>query len=56
MPKISKAARAELFLQLSIVNGQWQHISKFLSDEHEALDPIYQRWSAQQDEDEGISK
>jgi hypothetical protein len=49
MPKISKAARAELFLQLSIVNGQWQHISKFLSDEHEALDPIYQRWLAQQD-------
>lgn len=49
MPKISKAASAELFLQLSILNGQWRHINKFLSDEHEALDPIYQAWLARQD-------
>jgi hypothetical protein len=52
MPRISKAAHARLLLELSVVNGQWQHIQKFLTDEHYALSPIYDRWLAEQDNED----
>lgn len=52
MPTISKAQHARLLLELSIVNSQWTRIKKFLDDEAEVLSPIWDRWVAQQDEDQ----
>lgn len=48
MPYITAAARKQLLDELAVVNAQWQHINRFLADEDEAINPIYQHWLEQQ--------